>query len=215
MDDKFCNIRDLTEQERVELCKTIDGFVKEFSESIDKVHALAEDIESSEDEEFKTINREFIAIGIFVTYCFCDMSLMTKQFLQSSNPYERAFVRGKLKVLLNESFKKLYGFTEHAQRNSYFARLKKLAALFPLFDSDIEDFEAKLRKLSTNDSWWKDVRNAEVHLDIEKLYQYRHEEVNENEVVLGTLPLIDIINRINVFLTVLHKVFITYLNIRE
>lgn len=86
--------------------------------------------------------------------------------------------------------------------------------MFPLFDSDIEDFEAKLRELSTNDSWWKDVRDAEVHLNIEKLYQYRHEEVNENEVVLGTLPLIDVINRINVFLTVLHKVFITYLNIR-
>ena len=98
----------LNEQERTELCSTIDGFVKEFSESIDAVHKLAEDIETSENEWYKKTNREFIAIGIFVAYCFCDISLMTKQFVQSSNPYERAFLRGKLQVLLNESFKKLY-----------------------------------------------------------------------------------------------------------
>ena len=215
MDDRFNNIKELTEQKRVELCKNIDDSVKEFSESIDAVYDLAENIDSSENEGFKTINREFVAIGIFVAYCYCDMALMTKQFLQSNNPYERAFVRGKLKVLLNESFKKSYGFTENAQRNSYFARLKKLATLFPLFDSDIKDFEARLRKHSTMNSWWKDERDAEVHLDIKKLYKYRHEEVNENEVVIGTLPLLDIINRINIFSTALHRVFITSLTIKE
>jgi len=88
MDDRFNNIKELTEQKRVELCKNIDDSVKEFSESIDAVYDLAENIDSSENEGFKTINREFVAIGIFVAYCYCDMALMTKQFLQSNNPYE-------------------------------------------------------------------------------------------------------------------------------
>lgn len=205
----------LNEQERTELCSMIDGFVKEFSESIDAVHKLAEDIETSENEWYKNTNREFIAIGIFVAYCFCDISLMTKQFVQSSNPYERAFLRGKLQVLLNESFKKLYGFSQTAQCNSYFARLKKLSELFPLFENEIKNFETKLRGYSTKDTWWKDERDAEVHLDIEKLHQYRHEEVDESKVVLETLPLIDIFNEMNVLLEILHKVFIAYLNTNE
>ena len=215
MEGVFYNFRLLTEQERTELCCMIDGFIKEFSESIDAVHKLAEDIETSENEWYKEVNREFIAIGIFVAYCFCDMSLMTKQFVQSSNPYERAFLRGKLQVLLNESFKKLYGFSKTAQCNSYFARLKKLSELFPLFEDDIKDFETELREYSTKDSWWKDERDAEVHLDIEKLYQYRHEEVNENKVVMETLPLMNFFNKMNVLSETLHKVFIAYLNIEE
>lgn len=215
MEGVFYNFRLLTEQERTELCCMIDGFIKEFSESIDAVHKLAEDIETSENEWYKEVNREFIAIGIFVAYCFCDMSLMTKQFVQSSNPYERAFLRGKLQVLLNESFKKLYGFSKTAQCNSYFARLKKLSELFPLFEDDIKDFETELREYSTKDSWWKDERDAEVHLDIEKLYQYRHEEVNESKVMMEAHFMISILYRVNFFIATLHKAFIASLPIKE
>lgn len=215
MDGIFYNNKVLNEQERMKLCEVADDAVRNFAESIDGMHEWAEKVASNENKGFRTIEREFIDISIFVAYCYCDISLMTKQFMQCSNLYERAFIRGKLKVAINEAFKKLYGFTKNAQCNSYFTRLKKLAALFPRFSSEIQVFEKELHEYSIKDSWWKDERDAEVHWDIEKLYQYRHEEVNESKVMMEAHFMIDILLRVESYTTVLHKTFIASLTIKE
>ena len=97
----------------------------------------------------------------------------------------------------------------------YFTRLKKLSTLFPRFSSDIHTFETKLHDYSIKDSWWKDERDAEVHWDIEKLYQYRHEEVNESKVMMEAHFMIDILLRVESYTTVLHKAFIASLTIKE
>ena len=209
------NNKVLNEQERIKLCEVADDAVRNFAESIDGMHEWAEKVASNENKGFRTIEREFIDISIFVAYCYCDISLMTKQFMQCSNPYERAFISGKLKVLLNESFKKLYGFTKKTQCNSYFTRLKKLAELFPRYGREIYALEVELNDCSINDSWWKDERDAEVHWDIEKLYQYRHEEVNESKVMMEAHFMIDILLKVESFIAVLHKAFIASLTIKE
>ena len=215
MDGIFYNNKVLNEQERVELCKTADDATKSFAESIDGMYEWAEKVALNENGGFRTIEREFIDVSIFVAYCYCDIALMTKQFIQCSDFYEKAFIRGKLKVLLNESFKKLYGFGKKAKEEPYFARLKKLAALFPQFSSEIHALDAELHEYSVKDSWWKDERDAEIHWDIEKLYRYRHEEVDESKVMMEDHFLIDVLLRVNSFTAVLHKVFIDCISIKK
>ena len=209
------NNKVLNELERMKLCEVADDAVRHFAESIDGMHEWAEKVASNENKGFRTIEREFIDISIFVAYCYCDIALMTRQFIQSNNSYERSFLRGKLKVLLNESFKKLYGFGKKTKEEPYFARLKKLAAIFPHFNSEIHVLEAELHGYSIKDSWWKDERDAEVHWGIEKLYQYRHEEVNESKVMMEAHFMIDILLRVNFFIATLHKAFIASLPIKE
>ena len=215
MNKIFYNNKVLNEQERMKLCEVADDAVRHFAESIDGMHEWAEKVATNENKGFRTIEREFIDISIFVAYCYCDIALMTRQFIQSNNSYERSFLRGKLKVLLNESFKKLYGFTKKTKEEPYFVRLKKLAELFLQLSSEIQVFEKELHECSITDSWWKDERDAEVHWDIEKLYQYRHEEVNESKVMMEANFMIDILLRVESYTTVLHKAFIASLPIKE
>ena len=209
------NNKVLNEQERMKLCEVADDAIRSFAESIDGMHEWAENVALNDNKGFRTIEREFIDISIFVAYCYCDIALMTKQFVQSNNSYEKSFLRGKLKVLFNESFKKLYGFSKTAQCNSYFARLKKLAAIFPQFNSEIHVLEAELHEYSIKDTWWKDERDAEVHWDIENLYQYRHEEVNGSKVMMEAHFMISILYRVNFFIANLHKDFIASLPIKD
>lgn len=215
MDGISYNNKVLNNQERMKLCEVADDAIRSFAESIDGMHEWSENVALNENKGFRTIEREFIDISIFIAYCYCDIALMTKQFVQSVDSYERAFIRGKLKVLLNESFKKLYGFAKKTKEEPYFARLKKLAALFPQFSSEIKVFEKELHEYSIMDSWWKDERDAEVHWDIKKLYQYRHEEVNESKVMMEAHFMIDILLRVESYTTVLHKTFIASLTIKE
>lgn len=112
-------------------------------------------------------------------------------------PYEKSFFRGKLQVQLNESFKKLYGFTELAHKTSYCSKLEEIISLFPNFKNEFKHLLSDLEEISKQDSWWKDVRNAEVHIDIPTLYESRHEEINESKVVMETMRLINFFDRFN------------------
>ena len=78
MDGIFYNNKVLNEQERMKLCEVADDAVRHFAESIDGMHEWAEKVASNENKGFRTIEREFIDISIFVAYCYCDISLMTK-----------------------------------------------------------------------------------------------------------------------------------------
>ena len=76
------NNRALSAEERTEFCRISDEYINEFSGYIET----------------------------FTNYAFCDCIVLNKLFVKATNPYEKSFVRGKLKVQLNESFKRLYGF---------------------------------------------------------------------------------------------------------
>ena len=95
---------------------------------------------------------------------------------------KRVFFEAK-KVQLNESFKKLYGFNKKAYKDSYCAQLENIITMFPGFKSEFDELLLDL-ELIWKDSWWKDERDAEVHIDAAKLYELRHEEINESKVVM-------------------------------
>lgn len=122
---------------------------------------------------------------------------------------KKSFVRGKLKVQLNESFKRLYGFKK-GYKYSYCAQLESIVTMFPGFRREFDELLSDLEQIS-KDSWWKDVRDAEVHIDIFKLYELRHEEINESKIVMETWQLIDLFNHINRFICRLHRVYLNYI----
>lgn len=204
------NNRILSAQERDEYCKVSDGFIKEFSDSIDGIYQLAKEISTSENSDFKRITDTTVNISIFTGYSFCDCIVLMKLFIRATNPYEKSMLRGKLKVQLNEGFKKLYGFTEKGYKDSYCAQLEDIMPMFPGFRNEFDELLSDLIQISKN-PWWKDERNAEVHIDAVRLYELRHEEINESRVAMETMQLIMLFNRFNHLITRMHRSLLDYM----
>ena len=76
--------------------------------------------------------------------------------------------------------------------------------MFPGFKSEFNELLSDLEQIS-KDSWLKDERNAEVHIDAVRLYELRHEEINESKVVMETSQLIACFNRFNSLMRNLSK----------
>ncbi|MCF0185761.1 MAG: hypothetical protein HUJ98_04650, partial [Bacteroidaceae bacterium] len=119
--------------------------------------------------------------------------------------YDRRFLRGKMMVILNEGFKRLYGFDAKTQKKSEWNRLKPLMQHFPaVIQRQYEELTQRLDEHSKSSSWWRDERNLETHLDAEKLYQSRKEEVIESKVMIDNMKLYNTLLAANHFLTNVH-----------
>ena len=205
----------LSEQERREYCQQADNIISDFIESINILCNIRERLALEEDEWFKKNDGLLISLRVFVSYCYCDIVVLTKQFILATHYYEKAFTYGKLKVVLNESFKKLYGFTDNAKSKSYFAQLKEVAAAFPQFNNDIETFSTDLETISNKNTWWKEERDAEVHMDVEMLDKFRNEDIYESQVIQEINSVLDIFDRVALFASTIHKTIIDFISIDE
>lgn len=190
------NNRKLTTDERVEYCKVSDNYINDFSEYIDGLYQLAKDPLLSENSASSQIDNTIIKTSLFIQYSLCDCAVLNKLFVRATNPYEKSMLRGKLKVLLNEGFKKLYGFNKKGYKDSYCAQVEAIMPMFPEFKSEFDELLSDLAQIS-KDSWWKDERNAEVHIDAIRLYELRHEEINESKVAMEASQLLACFNRFN------------------
>lgn len=204
------NNRILSEQERAEFCKVSDKYIKEFSEFIDGIYQLSKEASSSDNSDYKKITNTVINISIFTGYSFCDCIVLMKLFVRATNPYEKSMLRGKLQVQLNEGFKKLYGFTEKGYKDSYCAQLENIMPMFPGFRNEFDELSSDLKQIS-KDSWWKDERNAEVHINAGRLYELRHEEINESKVAMEAMQLIDLFNHFNHLIVRMHRALLDYM----
>lgn len=204
------NNRILSEQERVEFCEKSDEYINMFSECIEEICQLATKIQESENSDYDKITNTLILTSTFTGYSFCDCIVLTKLFVRATNPYEKSFLRGKLKVQLNESFKKLYGFSKKGYKDSHCAQLETIITMFPGFKSEFDELLLDLELIS-KDSWWKDERDAEVHVNAAKLYKLRHEEINESKVAMEAVRLIDLFNRFNHITAEMHRTLLNHM----
>ena len=207
------NNRILSEQERVEFCEKSDEYINMFSECIEEICQLATKIQESENSDYDKITNTLILTSTFTGYSFCDCIVLTKLFVRATNPYEKSFLRGKLKVQLNESFKKLYGFNKKAYKDSHCAQLETIITMFPGFKSEFDELLSDLEQISKN-SWWKDERDAEVHINATKLYKLRHEEINESKIAMETVQLTDLFNRFNHLISEVHRTLLNHMVVR-
>ena len=172
---------------------------------------MSQEFKLSQNKDHDKITKTVLDVGIFTSYTFCDCVALLKHFVLSSNAYDKSLFRGKLKVLLNEGFKSLYGFNDKQRKRSYYIKLGEIMNYFPGFQLEYDSILLKLKQLSEQSTWWKDERNTEVHLDMSQLYKTRHEEINESKVAMESHLLIDLLVQINKLMGRMHQAYIDYM----
>lgn len=209
----YYNNKVLSDREREEFKIMSEETIREFSESIEGFYELSQIFQSSQNKEHDKITKTILDVGIFTSYTFCDCVTLIKHFVLSSNSYDKSLFRGKLKILLNEGFKNLYGFNDKQQKKSYYIKLGEIIKYFPGFQSEYNSILLDLKHLSEQSSWWKDERNIEVHLDMSQLYKTRHEEINESKVAMESHLLIDLLVQINRLMGRMHQAYLNHMMI--
>ena len=207
----YYNDKVLSDREREEFKIMSEETIREFSESIEGFYELSKIFQSSQNKEHDKITKTILDVGIFTSYTFCDCVTLIKHFVLSSNSYDKSLFRGKLKILLNEGFKNLYGFNDKQQKKSYYIKLGEIIKYFPGFQSEYNSILLDLKHLSEQSSWWKDERNIEVHLDMSQLYKTRHEEINESKVAMESHLLIDLLVQINRLMGRMHQAYLNHM----
>ena len=207
----YYNNKVLSAQEREAFRIMSEETIRDFSESIEGFYELSQEFKPSQNKEYNKITKTVLDVGIFTSYTFCDCVALLKHFVLSSNTYDKSLFRGKLKVLLNEGFKNLYGFNDKQREKSYYIKLGEIINHFPGFKSEYNSILLKLKQLSEQSAWWKDERNIEVHLDMTQLYKSRHEEINESKVAMEAHLLIDLLVQINKLMGRMHQAYIDYM----
>ena len=207
----YYNNKVLSAQEREAFRIMSEETIRDFSESIEGFYELSQEFKPSQNKEYDKITKTVLDVGIFTSYTFCDCVALLKHFVLSSNTYDKSLFRGKLKVLLNEGFKSLYGFNDKQLEKSYYIKLGEIINHFPDFKSEYNSILLRLKQLSEQSTWWKDERNIEVHLDMSQLYKSRHEEINESKVAMEAHLLIDLLVQINRLMGRMHQAYIDYM----
>ena len=207
----YYNNKVLSAQEREEFRIMSEETIRDFSESIEGFYELSQEFKPSTNKDHDKISKTVLDVGIFTSYTFCDCVALLKHFVLSSNAYDKSLFRGKLKVLLNEGFKSLYGFNDKQRKRSYYIKLGEIMNYFPGFQLEYDSILLKLKQLSEQSTWWKDERNTEVHLDMSQLYKTRHEEINESKVAMESQLLIGLLVQINKLMGRMHQAYIDYM----
>ena len=201
----------LSAEERKEFVNVIDETVSTFTYGLP---LLADELEKNEtlDDDYHRICRVVYSVSLFVVMTMSDCMVAGKYFILAENDYDKRFMRGKMKVILNEGFKKLYGYIEKNKKVSEWFRLLDYMKFFPeVINRQYQDLTFLLEKESKASSWWKDERNYETHIEAEKLYASRMEEIEESKEMMETLRLYDALLAVNHFLTNAHAWLRNYL----
>jgi hypothetical protein len=207
----YYNNKVLSAQEREGFRIISEETIRDFSESIEGFYELSQEFKPSPNKDHDKITKTVLDVGIFTSCTFCDCVALLKHFVLSSNAYDKSLFRGKLKVLLNEGFKSLYGFNDKQRKRSYYIKLGEIMNYFPGFQLEYDSILLKLKQLSEQSTWWKDERNTEVHLDMSQLYKTRHEEINESKVAMESQLLMGLLVQINKLMGRMHQAYIDYM----
>ena len=197
----------LSDAERRDFVEYLDQTIERHLEGIP---LMREALEAARDQhdEYHELERSVVSIMFFVLITMIDSLVASKFFLLADKDYERRFMRGKLMVILNEGFKRLYGF---GTNKSEWARLKPWMKNFPaVVQSQYRELSALLNN-DANSSWWKNERDYEVHLEVEKLYASRQEDVVESKVMRDMMKLFTRLQAVNEFLSNVHTCLYNYL----
>ena len=205
------NGRTLNDEERKDFVKVIDETVSSFTSGLP---LLTEELKRTEDlkDDYHIICRIVYSVSLFVVMTMCDCMVAGKYFILADTDYDKRFMRGKMKVILNEGFKKLYGYKEVNKKKSEWFRLLDLMKFFPeIINRQYQDLTYQLENQSRISSWWKDERDYETHIDSERLYDSRMVEIEESKEMMETLRLYDALFAVNHFLTNAHACLRNYL----
>lgn len=197
------NGKSLSAAEREEFISVADETISGFAEGLPLLKRMLEDNRNKHDDKREAY---FVLLSVlqFVTITIIDSIVISKYFILADKDYDRRFMRGKMKVILNEGFKKLYGFDEKTHKNSEWHILAEVIKYFPGNISQYQELTSLLEEQSKSSSWWKDERDVETHLDADKLYDSRCEDIEESKVMMESLKLYNTLFAAYDFLSNMH-----------
>ncbi len=205
------NGKTLSDAERKEFVAVIDHIIAQYSEGLPMMHNTLESTRDQHDD-YHEIDRTVVSVMQFVLITMIDSMVASKFFILADGDYDRRFMRGKLIVILNEGFKRLYGFDEKTHKKSEWDRLLPLMGHFPeVINHQYQELTSLLEKHAKSSSWWKEERNLETHMETAKLYISRQEEIIESKVMMDTMKLFNTLLAVNHFLTNVHACLFNYL----
>ena len=192
----------LNATEREEFIANSEKVIDAYSEGLPMTALILERIEGKHDV-FHEMYRVFLSVNQFVLLTMIDCNVISKLFMQADKDYDKRFLRGKMKIILNEGFKKLYGFK--GGKDSKWDELSTILKYFPeKIKKQYQELSSLLEEQAKSSSWWKDERDLETHLDAEKLYASRCEDVIEGKVMMDSLKLLNALYAIEGFLLNMH-----------
>ena len=192
--------RMLSDKERAGLVAAIDLDLDNYTAGLPLFYDLIENRKGYNDAFFE-LDRTVSSAILFVLMTMIDSMVAVKYFALADRDYERRFMRGKLFIILNEGFKKLYGFEESTYKKSEWHRLSLQMQYFPdIIQQQFQKLTPLLEKHSKTSSWWRDERNAETHLLIEQLYASRQKEIIDGEVLMDSMKLYKTLRAVSLFL---------------
>lgn len=201
----------LDDVKRQEVVDILDERIAQCVEGLNLIYGNLKSMQS-EDSGFIYFNEPIHSFTFFTTQTTADCLVAFKYFIVADTDYDRSFMRGKLKVILNEGFKKLYGFNNDNKKNSEWRKLNNIIDHFPeKIQQQYQKLTDILEEQANKSSWWKEERNIETHIDTIKLYESRQESINECKVMLETFQLINALSAVDAFVTNLNACVVNYL----
>lgn len=205
------NGKTLSETEREEFVGVMNETITQYSKGFPIYQNMLKESEGKHDE-YHEIERTVVSVMLFVLITMIDSMVVSKYFILADGDYDRRFMRGKLMVILNEGFKRLYGFDEKTHKKSEWDRLLPIMGHFPeSINCQYQELTFHLEKHAQSSSWWREERNLETHVDAEKLYDSRQEEINESNVMMDSMKLFNTLLAVNHFLTNVHACLFNFL----
>ena len=201
--DTQYNGKTLTDKERKEFISIIDEELSLYSEGLSMIYSKLKELENEKEQsEIVELEQTNYSVFLFVVMTIADSMVACKYYLLADSDYEKRYMRGKLKVLLNEGFKKLYGYNDtHFKKSEWFKLLGTMKYYPEAINLQYQELTSLLEKHSKLSSWWKDERVQEVHyLDMIKLYESRQEDLNESKVMMENLRLFNALLAVSHFL---------------
>lgn len=193
--------KEMSDKEKDGLISYLNELIDEYSQGLPFIISERERLKDLKDG-VHCLNNTIYSIALFVLITIIDSVVATKYFTLADKEYDRRFMRGKLRVILNEGFKRLYGFDEKTKTKSEWHKLEPLMSYFPeIIKSQYAELSQLLDKHATSSTWWRDARNVETHLDAEKLYESRNESIAEYRVYADTMKLFNTLSSVLLFLT--------------
>lgn len=200
----YPNDKNLNFFQRLSFISLANRSIAVNSKGLPLINDILESTNNNQDE-YSTTERAIVSVMLFVDMTLVDSMVAGKYFIKADKEYDKQFMRGKLKVILNEGFKRLYGFDERTRKKSEWIKLQTLMNKFPpIINRQYLELTSLLDLFSKSSTWWKEERDIETHMDAEKLYASRQKVIIESQVMMGSAKLINVLLAVNDFLTNVH-----------
>ena len=191
----------------------VDSVIKQFSDGLELLKGEYTTNKCNPNLAYSNLVMVIDDLDMFATMTFIDCLIASKLFILAEEDYEKKFLRGKLQVVLNEGFKKLYGFGK-GKANSKWKKIEAIQSMLPPFlQTEYIRITNGLEAISNSFNWWKEERNVETHIDAFALYDSRCIEIDESQVMMDSLRLIDVLNEVQNYTTKVHGCYVNTINL--